>query len=150
MFAGEKFHEAPTVGAFAPGFELQSLEGERVSLSSLRGKPTVINFWATWCTPCILEMPNLEEYYQRYTGQFEILAINAGESEQNVHKFVENIGVTFPILLDPGLETQYRYRVSGLPTTYVLDSDGIIQFVHLGQLSESQLAKYLASVGVIE
>lgn len=139
---------APEVAAIAPDFELQSLSGESVTLSSLRGRPVIVNFWATWCAPCILEMPNLEKYYQRYSREFEILAVNAGESEDDVRRFVEKIGVTFPILLDPQIETQALYRVRGLPTTFILNGDGIIEAIHLGLLSEKQLSGYLAAVGV--
>jgi len=139
---------APEVEAIAPDFELQSLSGKSVTLSSLRGRPVIVNFWATWCAPCILEMPNLEKFYQRYAGEFEILAVNAGESEEDVRRFVEKIGVTFPILLDPQIETQFLYRVRGLPTTFIVNGDGIIEAVHLGLLSEKQLSGYLAEVGV--
>ena len=139
-----------SVGVQAPDFALQSLAGNPVKLSDLKGKPVLINFWATWCAPCLLEMPNLQEYYEEYPGQFEVLAVNAGETERTVQKFVDDVGLSFIILLDPDGEVQQLYRIKGYPTTYFLDKDGIIRFQHIGLLTEAHIEEYLGSLGIGE
>jgi len=139
-----------SVGVQAPDFALQSLAGNPLKLSDLKGKPVLINFWATWCAPCLLEMPNLQEYYEEYPGQFEVLAVNAGETERTVQKFVDDVGLSFIILLDPDGEVQQLYRIKGYPTTYFLDKDGIIRFQHIGLLTEAHIEEYLGSLGIGE
>ncbi len=136
------------IGSAAPDFELERIDGGSLSLNELRGKPVLINFWATWCGPCVVEMPSIQKYYESYPGAFEVVAINADESRSEVVKFVEDIEVTFPVVLDPGLRIQALYRPRGLPTSYILDSQGVISSQHIGMLSEDQLEEYLAKVGV--
>lgn len=95
-------------------------------------------------------MPNLQKYYEKYGDEFEILAINAGESEWDVRQFVDDIGITFPVLLDPQSKITLEYKLQGYPTTFILSSDGIIQTVHIGMLSEKKIEEYLESVGAIK
>jgi thiol-disulfide isomerase/thioredoxin len=142
--------EAPVVASPAPDFTLDSLEGDSLQLTSFRGTPVLINFWATWCAPCLLEMPNIQKYYEKYPGQFEVLAVNAGETEQTVQRFVDDLGVNFKILLDPDVKIQELYHIKGYPTTYIVDKDGIIRFQHIGSLSEKQIEEYLEAVGITE
>jgi peroxiredoxin len=140
----------PQVGSKAPDFELMDLSGEQVRLSDQRGRPVLINFWATWCAPCVLEMPNIQKYYERYPGEFVVLAINAGESPEVVKRFVADMGLTFDILLDPGGKIQELYRLQGYPTSFFLDAEGRIQAQHIGMLTEAQLEDNLMKVGVGE
>jgi peroxiredoxin len=140
--------DSPQVGQPAPDFELQTLSGQQVQLNSLRGKPVLVNFWATWCAPCIVEMPAIEKYYRKYPGQFYVLAVNADEPAGEVESFLKDKGLTFDILLDPGGKIQSLYRLRGYPTTYVIDSDGVVRKLQIGPLSESQLQEYLSQVGV--
>jgi len=142
--------EAPVVASPAPDFTLTSLIGDSLQLTHFRGKPVLINFWATWCAPCLLEMPNIQKYYEKYPGQFEVLAVNAGETERTVQRFVDDLGVNFKILLDPDGKIQELYRIKGYPTTYIVDKDGIIRFQHIGLLSEKQIEEYLEAVGITE
>lgn len=143
---GEK--TGPEIGSIAPDFELERIDGGTLRLSDLRGKPVLINFWATWCAPCVLEMPNIQEYYEKYPGEFEVVAVNADESLKSVVKFVKDIGVTFPVVLDPGMKAQAQFRPPGLPTSYMIDSEGIVRAQHIGLMSEKKLAEYLEKVGV--
>jgi thiol-disulfide isomerase/thioredoxin len=136
------------VGSPAPDFELLNLQGAAVRLSDLRSKPVLINFWATWCAPCVLEMPNIQKYYERYPGEFYVLAVNAGEDERKVETFAEDIGITFEILLDPGTELNDIYSLRGYPSSFFVDKDGIIQAVHVGMMTEDQIAGYLRELGV--
>lgn len=139
---------APQAGSLAPDFELKTLSGQSVHLKDLRGHPVLINFWATWCTPCIQEMPMIETRYQKYSPDLVVLGVNYGEPESDVRSFVKTSGVTFDILLDNGQKIQELYRVRGYPTTFVVDSSGRVRAVQLGVMSESQLDGFLKKVGV--
>ena len=141
-------HEGTEVGSLAPDFRLISISGDVIHLSQFQGKPVVVNFWATWCTPCVVEMPNLQKIYEEHDKQFEILAVNAGESEFTVKQFAKAIGIDFLVLLDPDFDIQSRYKIRGYPTTFVLDADGVVQAQHIGILGESQLEEYLELVGM--
>jgi cytochrome c biogenesis protein CcmG/thiol:disulfide interchange protein DsbE len=136
---------APEVGAAAPDFTLKDLSGASISLGDLRDDIVVLNFWATWCGPCRLEMPMIQESYN--DGEFAVLAINFDESIDKVQGFVNEMGLSFPILLDPGGKIQELYRVRGYPSTYFVDADGVIQFIHIGEMSKANLDRYLVQIG---
>jgi peroxiredoxin len=138
------------VGALAPDFELQNLKGETVRLSDYQGKPVLVNFWATWCAPCKLEMPNFQKYYEKYPGQFEILAIEYGEPVDTVSRFARDMGLTFPILSDPDAKVHALYRFLGYPTSYIIDQKGVLRFQHVGLMDEDALEKYLKEAGAIQ
>jgi peroxiredoxin len=125
----------PEVGHPAPDFTLPTLTGKTVRLSDFRGKKAVlINFWATWCAPCRLEMPTMEKAYQKYKAKgLEILAvsIDAG-SKSAVKNFMEELGLTFPAVLDPKMEVLGLYRFSAIPASILIDKQGIIRFKELG------------------
>lgn len=145
--AGVSLPESAAVGHPAPDFELNTLMGESVKLSELRGKIVLINFWATWCEPCKVEMPFFEKLYQEPGSELEILAVNFDESPQVVSQFIDELGLNFPILLDPGGIVQNLYRVRGYPTTFVIDKTGVVQFHHIGLFAEDQLSHYLDQLG---
>jgi len=143
-------HEAaPIVGAQAPDFALLDLEGELVRLTDLRGQPILINFWATWCGPCRLEMPIMQQRFEEFGDQgLIVLAVNFDEPQSIVQAFNSEIGLTFPILLDPGAEVQRLYRMRGYPASFFVDQDGIIQAHHVGLMTEDQLDENLALIGI--
>jgi peroxiredoxin len=93
-------------------------------------------------------MPNIQKYYERYPGDFSVLAVNADEPELTVKRFVEDMGLSFDILLDPGGDVQSLYQIRGYPTSYFVDGEGVIRVQHIGFLTEDQLADYLSQVGV--
>ncbi len=145
----ENANTSPEVGAFAPDFSLTSLDGEQVRLSDYRGKPVILNFWATWCPPCRAEMPALEEIWQQYgEGGVVVLGVDQGESPQLVTQFArEEIPVTFPILLDIDQSIGDGYWVRSLPSTFFIDTDGVIQEIHIGgPLSVSFIQERLAQM----
>ncbi len=140
---------APVVGAPAPDFTLQSLDGQAVALSDYRGQVVLLNFWATWCEPCKLEMPAFDEVQQSVGPQgLQVLAVNFDEPAAVVQAFQDELGLTFPLLLDPGAVVQRLYRVVGYPTSYWIDRDGQVAAMHVGVMSERQLADYLTDMGL--
>lgn len=119
----------PRTPEIAPDFALADLSGRTVRLSGLRGKVVLVNLWATWCPPCREEMPSMERLYQRLGPRgMELLAVSQDDPDARpaVERFVEEVGVTFPILLDPMRDVGSRYRVWGYPETFVVDRDGRI------------------------
>ena len=139
---------APETNAPAPDFELADLSGQAVRLADLRGHPVVVNFWATWCGPCRLEMPLLQKYADRYPQDLRILAVNDGEATANIQKFVDELSLRFDVLLDPAEKVTNLYRVRAFPSTFFLDADGNVRFQHIGTLNEDQLVGYLGKLGV--
>ncbi|WP_077602939.1 peroxiredoxin family protein [Oceanobacillus sojae] len=124
------------VGNIAPDFELQTLNGETVKLSDYRGEKVMINFWATWCPPCRAEMPDMEEFYQ--DKNIVILAVNLTETENNlqqVEDFINEHGLTFPILLDEEIEVAEQYMIQPIPTSYMINSNGVVSFKAFGSLN---------------
>jgi peroxiredoxin len=138
---------SPTVGSPAPPFELETPGGETLSLEDFRGQVVLLNFWATWCGPCRLEMPAIQARYER--GGFEVLAVDFDEPAEQVAAFMEELGLTFPALLDPGGEIQRLYQVRGYPSSFFVDENGIIRVQHIGIMSEAQLDGYLTEMGVL-
>jgi thiol-disulfide isomerase/thioredoxin len=139
---------SPERGALAPDFELQGLGGSRVFLRDFRGSFVVINFWATWCAPCLIELPYFQESHEMHSPDLVILAINDSEPESEVQSYVDEMGFTFRVLLDLGSKVQRLYRVRGFPTTFFLDPDGVIRNIHIGLLTPTQLNRYLVELGV--
>jgi thiol-disulfide isomerase/thioredoxin len=135
---------APEINALAPPFVGQTLTGESVRLADLRGKPVVINFWATWCEPCRVEMPDLQRVYDQYQNQgLRILAVNLGESRTDVAKWAQDFGLTFDVILDEDQRIGGLYYLRGQPSTYVVSPDGVITHIILGPTSESALSTAL-------
>jgi peroxiredoxin len=140
---------APSPGALAPDFVLEDLTGEEIRLSDLRGQPILINFWATWCGPCRLEMPAFQARYEKFKDDgLVVLAVNFDEPASAVEAFREELDLTFPLLLDPGAVVQMLYRMRGYPASYFIDADGVVQVQHLGVMTEGQLDDNLARIGV--
>lgn len=116
----------------APDFKLKNLSGETVKLSDYRGKKILLNFWASWCPPCIQEMPYMQEYYERYGGKsdMEFLAVNMTRKEVggigNIEKFIEEYELTFPIVLDDKGKVMDLYKIRSFPTTYIINKEGKI------------------------
>ena len=138
---------AVNAGNTLPAFLLADLNGEAHSPASLAGKPAVINFWATWCKPCEIEMPLLQAVSESHP-QIAVIGINSGETEAVIQPFVAKYDITFPVWLDTEGKVTDRLKVIGLPTTYFVDALGTIQAVHLGQLTPDLLDAYLAQLGV--
>ncbi|GAB4527617.1 MAG: hypothetical protein OHK0046_45590 [Anaerolineae bacterium] len=120
---------------YAPDFTLTSLEGEPVTLSDLRGRWVLVNFWATYCVPCRDEMPVFEALTQAFPDELEVLAINQRETEAEVAAFQAEYRLTFPLLLNPDDATLLNYQVIGLPQTLIVDPNGEIVWRQFGPVA---------------
>ncbi len=108
-------------------FTLEDLDGKKVTLSQLKGKRVFLNFWATWCPPCKAEMPDIEKLYQETKdSDLVILAVNVGEDKKTVQDFISKNNYNFPVLLDVKGEVSQLYQVSGIPTSYFIDTNGLL------------------------
>ena len=122
-------------GQQAPGFTLLTLDGGRASLTDHRDKLVVLNFWATWCQPCTVEMPSLEALWQRYRDRGLIVvgvSVDRGAPKALLEPYVRNLKLTFPILLDPDSKTSDRWRVTALPATFVVRPGGEVAGMAMG------------------
>jgi peroxiredoxin len=139
--------DLPAPGRPAPDFALPDLDGNTVRLSDFGGRPVVLNFWATWCAPCRLEMPELEQAAADYAGRdLAVLTINQDETAEQVGDFFTEVGLTLPALLDAGGKVGVAYGAFFLPTTIIVGPDGIVSAIHRGILSRADLDDYLAAL----
>lgn len=123
------------VGSRAPAYRAINLAGEEVSLAALRGKVVVLNVWATWCRPCVKEMPALERAYQELKAEgLEVVAVSVDQTDEPraIQEFVDHFGITFQIWHDPARTVERRFNAIGLPTTFVIDRSGRITKKVLG------------------
>lgn len=134
------------VGALAYDFALNDVAGNRVQLSNFAGQPVIINFWATWCGPCRIEMPELEAVYQAYQDEgLAILALDQQESAEDVAIFFDELGLSFTAVLDEEGTVADLYGVANvLPTTYFINGEGEVTAIHRGPMVQSQIEGYLA------
>jgi peroxiredoxin len=124
------------IGNKAPEFQLQTLTGDHVKLSDFRGNRVMINYWATWCPPCRAEMPDMEKFHR--DEDVVILAVNLTDTETSltdVESFSDEYKLTFPILLDKNLDVSKLYMIQPIPTTFMVDSNGIIRYKAFGAMN---------------
>lgn len=128
----------------APDLVLSDISGREVSLDDHRGQVVLVNNWATWCPPCRAEMPTLEAYYQVHKNQgFVLIGIDAGDPEEEVAEFVEKYEISFPIWLDPLNRALDAFRNMALPSSYVINRDGVIVLAWSGKVTYDGLEKYI-------
>ena len=118
----------------APSLRLPALEGGTIELSAFRGHVVVLNFWASWCPPCVEEMPSLEGLHRALAPEgLVVLGVSVDESERELRRFVERHGLTFPVLRDPsGVFAAERYLTEDFPTTFVIDQEGMLRARYIG------------------
>lgn len=140
---------AQTEGSSAPNFTVQTLAGDTVVLSRYRGRPVMLNFWASWCTPCRSEMRDIATSYELHTAQgLAVLAINMTDQERmkDVRRFVNDLHLPFPILLDGNGALRQRYALLGIPTSVFIDTSGVVRLVHRGPISANALQHGLSLI----
>lgn len=131
---------APLLGALAPDFTLLDLDGRPWTLSQFRGKPVLLNFWATWCPPCRKEMPDLQRFSAQYGDRVQLLGVNWDyQADDEVRTFLDEYAITYPTLMDRAGEVIVRYRLTGLPVTFWIDEAGFIRGLWLGAMQESDI-----------
>lgn len=137
---------AVTIQDTAPDFTLKSLEGSNLRLEEYRGQVVLINFWASWCGPCRQEMPLLDRLHQRYvdTG-FAVLGINVEGEVAPAQELIDKVPVTFPVLIDEGQLVSELYKLEAMPSTVVVDRDGVVRYIHRGYKPGDE-AKYVEVV----
>ncbi|MBP6016040.1 MAG: TlpA family protein disulfide reductase [Candidatus Promineofilum sp.] len=142
--------DLPQAGDPAPDFELPTPDGATLRLSDYRGRPVILNFWATWCAPCRLEMPELQRAQTEFDAASAdgpiVLTINQGDSAERVDEFFAEVGLTLTALLDDDVAVGAAYGAFFLPTTILIGPDGTVTAVHRGMISRDQLDRYLADM----
>ena len=144
-------------GQYAPDFTLETLSGEPITLSDLKGKKVLLNFWATWCPPCKKEMPDLQHYYEKYANDenVEIVAVNLTHTErtisttdvvENVKLFAESYDLTFPIPLMKEDSISKTYQIITIPSTFMIDTEGRIQRQIIGPLNVDSIHEYVRQI----
>ena len=132
------------VGDEAPDFVLTDMNGERHQLSEYKGQGVFLNFWGTWCKPCEREFPLMEKQYQEVKDQgLQILAVNIGESDFVVQKYIDRKGLTFPVLIDNNKSVMETYNINPLPTTILINPEGKII---TGEMSEESIKRYMKQI----
>lgn len=128
----------------APGLTLFDLDGKQVSLSDFTGQVVLLNNWATWCPPCRREMPEFSAYYDKYKDAgLQVIAVEAGQPEDEVRAFVEGQGLEFIVLLDPEYQSQDTFQQQTLPNTFVIDRQGHLRLAWIGAINLPTLEKYV-------
>ena len=136
-------------GDLAPDFQLKTIDGKDISLSGFRGKKVILNIWATWCPPCQEEMPDIEKFYAANKNSgVVVLSVNLTVAEKNfadVPNFIKQYGLTFPVVLDVNGQVAQMYGASAIPTSYIIDSSGIIRQKMVGPMSYDMMSQFIAN-----
>jgi len=142
----------PEVGFTAPDFTLKNEQGQNVTLSQYKGKPVFVNFWASWCPPCKVEMPFIQQAYEKYKDQVIFLGVNltSNDSKDAALNFMKSNGYQMPILFDnnpdPTKTVGNLYRAVSIPTSYFIDKDGLIKVKHTGAMDYNTIEKDIKTI----
>ncbi|HLR42907.1 MAG TPA: TlpA disulfide reductase family protein [Pseudogracilibacillus sp.] len=136
-------------GEEAPDFELETMDGEPAKLSDYRGQKVLLNFWATWCPPCRDEIPDMQAFHEDYGDDVAVLAVNLTSEEasvNNVASFLEEFGAEFTVLKDVDTSVAIAYGAMALPTTYIIDRDGMIYNKAIGPLTYGDMVEVFGHI----
>lgn len=137
------------VGQEAPDFTLADLDGNEIALSDHRGDVVLINFWATWCPPCRVEMPDMEAVYRQHSNEgFEILGVDQREPADLVEDYVTERGFSWLFLLDEDFDVSREYSATSIPRSILVDRDGTVAYIWTGTLTRTQLEQQIAELGI--
>ncbi len=144
--AGVVVEGVAVVGRPAPRVELPGLRGGRVRLAELRGRPVVLNFWASWCPPCLAEMPEFERVHRRLGGRVAFLGVNQRDQPRAAEELAGRTGVTYPLAVDVAGQAFDAFGGLGMPTTVLIGADGTVADVFAGQLDETLLRERIQAI----
>jgi len=143
--AVDKDPPAPRLGRLAPDFSITEADKSTSKLSDYRGQVVVLNFWASWCGPCKLEIPDLEAFYKEYKNQdVVVLAVGWRDTPDALYKFASDRGLTFTILADVSDAVGNKYGLTGVPTTFFIDKNGVIREMQIGAMNKAAMMSKLA------
>jgi len=131
------------IGEPAPDFRLKTTDGREIKLSDYRGRPVVVSFWASWCVPCMVEMPELVNFYEKQGGNVALLAVSIDDTAEDARDYASHHHLPFPVLYDGTKRVASGYAVEGIPALFVVDPNGTIRAHHVGLISS--LGAVLAS-----
>jgi peroxiredoxin len=131
--------QRPLPGVPAPDFALETHDGERVTLSQFQGRPVFLNFWATWCTFCVEEMPDMQRVQDEFGDDLVVIGVNAGDSVEDGEDFARSVDIDYLRLYDHDLDVTDGYRVMAMPTSYFIEPDGTISEVNFGFMVLDQM-----------
>ncbi len=134
-------------GRDATDFTVYDKDGSAASLSDMEGKPTIVNFWATWCGYCVQELPYFNKYYEKYGNKINFMMVDLAdggrETKNSALQFVKKQGYTFPVYFDTQFSATEAYSISSIPMTLIIDKNGKICKSHIGMMSEDDLQGYI-------
>ena len=142
--AGE--YVAPEVDSLAPPIQGNSISDTIINTYQLRGTTVIVNFWATWCGPCRVEMPILQDIYDEFTDELTIIAINLGEPRSIVQHWVQEQGLTYEILIDNERQIETLYNLLAPPSTYIVNAEGVITDIFYGPVTANSLRQSLSQI----
>lgn len=135
------------VGRPAPDFSLADLDGNPVRLADLRGRPVVVNFWASWCGPCVEEFPLLRRALEEHAASgLAVIGVVYRDGSEAAREFMARLEAPWPAVMDPGEEVASRYAIYGPPETFFIDADGVVRARHIGQFTQSSFDDALAAI----
>ncbi|MBI2647049.1 DUF3179 domain-containing protein [Candidatus Woesearchaeota archaeon] len=134
-----------SIGKTAPDFELETLDEKKAKLSDYRGKRVILNFWASWCTPCREEMPEFQKIYEN-NPDIVVLGVNLQENKEAIESFTNKLGIKFPILLDPNAQVKNMYNIFTQPVTYFIDKEGKITDKKFGALTVEEINQKIGNL----
>lgn len=144
LYSSNFTHTASAANA-APSFTVTNMRDKSVSLASLKGKPVFVNFWATWCPPCVKEMPDIQKMYEKYGDKIQFVTINIDANKKEIKAFMDKHGFTMPVMMDSDGSASAAYSLQAIPVSYIIDSEGNLLNQHLGAMNYSELENFITS-----
>jgi cytochrome c biogenesis protein CcmG/thiol:disulfide interchange protein DsbE len=149
VLAGRATGPAPEIGKPAPDFTATTLEGEKITLSELRGHPVWLTVGASWCQPCRAENPDIESTYEKYRGQgLRVVAVFIQDNGPDIEGYAKRTGLTYPKIDDSDSAIASSYRIVGIPSHFFIDSSGILREIRITSLDPETMEENLAEIGV--
>lgn len=136
----------PKEGDAAGAFALKLIDGKEFRLNEAKGKPVVINFFASWCHPCRIEAPVLQKVYTKYENKVVFIGIAIQDNEAKVKEYIKEFNVTFPVGIDSSGNIAEAYKIYGIPKTFIIDRAGKFNLIHMGEITEHDLMKGIEKV----